>query len=141
MVTYTHRPHGRKRLSLPVEQQWSREVHLVVVSATGAGRFAAHDHAGRLLVEGTPQPLLDSCRVLLGEGVDGNAHVIMRHADSNTDALKTKAGIGAKLSVRETDTDGPRFVRWKPFPSRAVAPRARSKGPGLPVAANTGLAP
>jgi hypothetical protein len=49
--------------------------------------------------------------------------------------------IGAGLTVRETATDGPRFVRWRAFPTRAVEPPIRQKAKGLsPVPERDGRA-
>ena len=65
----------------------------------------------------------------------------MAHAGSDVDALRCNVGIGARLAIRESATDEPRFAAWKAFPSRAVAPPARSNGSRLPMAASAGFAP
>jgi hypothetical protein len=64
---------------------------------------------------------LDICRRLLDAGVDPNTELLCYRDDKL--ALRISAiGVGAKLVVRETATDGPRFVSWKPFPA---APSSR----------------
>jgi hypothetical protein len=70
-------------------------------------------------------PLLEACRSLVAEGVDSNAWVIMRHAGSATDALRTKVGIAAKLTVAEGDRGAPRFRSWKPMRLREGSPPVR----------------
>jgi hypothetical protein len=78
----------------------------------------------RVLVRRTHQPLLDACRVLVAEGVDPKTRIVMRHVGSQTDALITKVGAAAKLSVKEDD-GLPRFRPWTPFPSRPVESSVR----------------
>jgi hypothetical protein len=84
-------------------QQFNDQVRLVVVSPTGrACSFSAHDECGRILVESSRQPLLDACRALIAEGADPNAWVIMRHQGSDVDALRSKVGLAARLTVMGT---------------------------------------
>jgi hypothetical protein len=77
------------------------------------GRFEARLN-GRLICTSS-QPLLDGARVLLAEGLDPASPIAMRHEGASYDALRSTVGTAAKLTVRETETEGPRFVRWKPF--------------------------
>jgi hypothetical protein len=44
---------------------------------------------GRHIVERSPQPLCDTCRALLSEGVDPKTPVVMRHAGRHDDALRS----------------------------------------------------
>lgn len=60
------------------------------------------------------QPLLDACRKLAGLEHD-QTRIGLFHGDSDEFALATTVGAGAKLTVRESDKDGPRFVRYRPF--------------------------
>jgi hypothetical protein len=62
----------------------------------------------RLLVHHTVQPLLDGCRVLLAEGCDSRARIVMRHQGSATDALRARVGVAAGLSV--SDPEGAQSV-------------------------------
>jgi hypothetical protein len=81
----------------------------------------------RILLQRTYQPLLDACRVLLGEGADPKMRVVMRHAGSRADALITSVGAAAKLRVKEDD-GLPRFTTWVPFPTRPDGSPVRFKG-------------
>ncbi|MBR1325732.1 hypothetical protein [Bradyrhizobium ottawaense] len=99
-------------------------------SAPSAGRHRvtvreADDRHGRfeiLLPDGATlpasrTPLLAAARYLLSEGVNPSAVVEMRHA-SRPDVVAAfgKVGALAKLDVREDQTSGPRFCRWRPPP-------------------------
>jgi hypothetical protein len=91
---------------------------LVGSTCTAAG-ITARGHAPSLIL----------CRELIACGVDPDrALEIFR---GTTLAVRIKSiGEGAKLTVRETATDGPRFVRWKPFPSRDGRAPKRQTGEG-----------
>jgi hypothetical protein len=93
------------------------------------GKFEARLN-GRLLCI-SHQPLLDAARILAGEGADPATRITMRHEAAAYDALRSTVGVAAGLTVRETETDGPRFVRWKPFCRGDVHALMRSSG--LPV--------
>jgi hypothetical protein len=71
--------------------------------------------AGDIMARGP----LDMCRRLLAAGADPATELLCyRNGQS---ALRIRSiGDGARLVVRETATDGPRFVTWKAFPRRAV---------------------
>ena len=95
--------------------------------------FAAH-LGDRLIVASSTQPLLDSARVLLREGVDPETKLVMRHKGSDTDALSGRVGELAMLTVWET-AEGPRLGRWRADESRVSAPRideTEQGGPGEP---------
>jgi hypothetical protein len=66
------------------------------------------------------QPLLDAARVLINEGVDPATPIATRHAGAGFDAMTSIVGTAAKWTVRENETEGPRFVRWKAFSRDAV---------------------
>ena len=137
LVRKTLPRNGRER---PAVQQFNADVRLVVVSPSGApDHYSAHDYRGRLLVASSRQPLPDSCRVLLSEGADPNAWVVMRHAGSNTDALRTKVGIGAKLTVEDGPDGRPRFRPYRPYPL-ALSPHKRKTDLPLSRVASAGLA-
>lgn len=76
----------------------------------------------RALVEGrylctSRQPFLDSARVLLSEGFDPQTLLSMRHEGGKSlDGLTCTLQEASKWRVEEGQTDGPRFVKWKPFP-------------------------
>jgi hypothetical protein len=82
----------------------------------------------------TARGATDLCRLLLVAGADPTAP--LECFRGNVLALRVRSiGAGAKLTVRETATDGPRLVRWKAFPARAVRPPVRQKTKGLPSVA------
>jgi hypothetical protein len=61
------------------------------------------------------QPLLDGARELLARGCDPSSSLVMRREGSTLDALRTRVGVAAGLTVDETNM---RFARWKPRPSQ-----------------------
>ena len=71
------------------------------------------------------QPLLDAARVLINEGVDPAMPIATRHAGAGFDAMTSTVGAAARWTVRETKTEGPRFVRWKGFSRGDVQPPMR----------------
>lgn len=74
-------------------------------------------------------PVLVLCRELLAAGVDPDQ--AMQVYRRTTLCLRIRSiRAGAALTVRETATDGPRFVRWKAWPDRAVAPSIRQNAQG-----------
>lgn len=64
-------------------------------------------------------PVFDLCRKLVAAGHDPASPMECYRGDMLCLRIRT-IGEGAKLTIRETATDGPRVVRWKAFPSRAV---------------------
>ena len=62
------------------------------------------------------QPLLDAARILLTEGVSPETPIATRHAGAGFDAL----------TVRESETQSPTFVRWKAFSRDDVQAPMRS---------------
>ena len=96
-------------------------------------------------IEGNPeilceshQPFLDGARALLKAGFSPDTELAMRHAGSAIVSLTARLGVAARLTVREGQTDGPRFAKWVPY-SRAVTPRnaktslAHIMTPGLSI--------
>ena len=76
------------------------------------GQFEAY-YGERLLCT-SRQPFLDAARVLLAEGADPSATLVMMRGD--TVSLRGPIGRAAKLSVSEATNDGkPRFVSYRPF--------------------------
>ena len=98
-------------------------LHIIISPADGNGkrlhgRFVA-TLAGRQLCT-SREPLLDASRVLLAEGVAPETPIAARHAGTGFDAMTSTVGAAAKWTVRENETEGPRFVRWKAFSRDAV---------------------
>jgi hypothetical protein len=83
----------------------------------------------RLIVTRSTQPLLDGCRVLIAEGVDPATRIVMRHAGSEIDALRSTVGAAARLMVGEGER-APIFRRWEASPlARGTLPVRRDDLP------------
>jgi hypothetical protein len=94
------------------------------------GKFNAR-LGDRVLVAASRQPLLDGARALLELGYDLNATVVMRHAGSTIDSLRTKIGDAARLTVEECSDGRPRFRSFRPRPSEGSAPVASLAQPAM----------
>jgi hypothetical protein len=88
----------------------------IILRPLGRGRFEAR-HGERIILVSSRQPLLDAARVFLAAGVPPDTRIAMRHAGADHDALSSTIGAAAKLTVRETPTDGPRLTRHEPYES------------------------
>jgi hypothetical protein len=127
-----HNTHTRKRIDrtlLPnngrdpaAVQQFNDQVRLVIVTPNGAPGHYDAVVDGELMVRASRVPFCDAARVLLERGVDGNSWLVMRHAGSETDSLRGKVGVAAKLTVAEGERDSPRFRLWKAPHSREGSP-------------------
>jgi hypothetical protein len=104
---------------------------IVAPVATRPGYFTARCD-GRLLCR-SKQPLLAAARELIASGYPADAVVVMRHAGSETEALRSTVGAAARLTVAEGDRGAPRFRRWKAMPLREgsppIAPLGRAATP------------
>jgi hypothetical protein len=71
------------------------------------------DHAG--ISWQSRQPLLDACRQIKRMGGDPSARCsIFREGRTEAD-LTCTVGVGAGLTVEETQLRGPYFAKWKPY--------------------------
>jgi hypothetical protein len=75
------------------------------------GKFEARLEDGRMIVRASRTPFCDAARRLLDEGVDPGTQLIMRHAGSETDALRSTVRVAAKLTVDNQKTV---FHKWIP---------------------------
>jgi hypothetical protein len=72
---------------------------------------ADQGRAGRVL-GAFSDPLCSS----LSEGLQPDTPLLLRHAGSDTVALRSTVGVAAGLRVSEETSDGkPRFTKWVPF--------------------------
>jgi hypothetical protein len=98
----------------------SNQPLVIVVEPVGhRGRFRA-GLDGRVLVASSRTPFCDAARVLLADGVAPPTRIVLRHANSATDALTATMAVAAKLTVEDGD-DSPGFRKWRPLlkaPSR-----------------------
>jgi hypothetical protein len=123
-------PRGNDRLAGPVTRannpkiQSERPTELVItVSPTGSpGRFrAVLAGTGELQVGSSRQPFMDAARVLIENGRDPGAVLVMKHAGTDAVALWARLGTAAQLTVEEGDRI-PRFRRWKALLDAAGTP-------------------
>jgi hypothetical protein len=70
---------------------------------------------GRTVVKRSTTPFCDAARVLLAEGVRPEAKLVIRHAGSLADALRSTVGAAAGLTVADDTGDKPVFRTWKPY--------------------------
>jgi hypothetical protein len=92
-------------------------VHTLLISPARPGRFDGRlSDSDVFLVEGSRQPFCDAARALLAGGLaDPSDVLVMRHAGSAHDALRSRIDVAAKLTVDETAGNGtPRFVKHRP---------------------------
>jgi hypothetical protein len=95
----------------------------ITVSAlpTCPGRFEAR-LGDQVLGASSRQPFLDGARRLIEIGHDPAARLVMRHAGSEIEALRSTIGAAARLTVREDEKRGPELVRYKAFLHADIAP-------------------
>ena len=111
------------RESRPDECLTSTLVVIVAPAPRSAGRYQVRlDGDDRVLCV-SRTPFCDAARKLEAEGYDPNITLVMRHAGSQTECLRAPLRAAASLSVEDTPY-GPKFRRWKPISTRAVAPRS-----------------
>jgi hypothetical protein len=84
----------------------------ITVRPLGRGRFSAHLNE-RLLVEGSRIPLFCAARVLQSEGLPADTILVMKHAGSDTIALRGRLSILAGLTVHEGDRNGLRITKYR----------------------------
>jgi len=99
-----------------------RKITIVVVpTARRNGRYEAHleEEKGRVLCKST-KPFLDAARRLIALGFDPGITLVMRHAGSETECLRSTIGTAAALTVEDT-AYGPRLRPWKPLPTRTAS--------------------
>ena len=85
-------------------------------------------------------PVFALCRALLAAGANPNSKLECFRGSVLVLTVRT-IGIGAKLTIRETVTDGPRVVRWKALQDRDVfAPVRQNNDPAPPPLSDDALA-
>jgi hypothetical protein len=101
-------------------------MHTVIVTvapiATRSGYYTARCN-GRLLCR-SRQPFLDSARELLATGYPADTIIVMRHAGSAVEALRSTIGAAARLTVETSEQGTPVFRQWR-------GPRTRGAGPSI----------
>jgi hypothetical protein len=105
----------------------------VVVAPTSrrTGRYVARlGEKGLVLCKSSTKPFLDAARILITLGFDPSITLVMRHAGSETECLRSTIGAAAALTVEDTKY-GPRLRPWKPLSTLAVSRRIAS--PPMPA--------
>jgi hypothetical protein len=69
--------------------------------------------AGSVLIESTRNTEHDACRALLAQGIVGRLEIW--RAGTTFPASSIDIERGARWTVLETEREGPRIVRWRPF--------------------------
>jgi hypothetical protein len=93
---------------------------IIAPIATQPGYFTARCD-GRLLCR-SRQPLLDGARELIASGYPADTIIVMRHAGSEIEALRSTIGAAALLRVAEGDRGAPRLRPWVARPLRQGSP-------------------
>jgi hypothetical protein len=96
--------------------RWYR-ITIEPVSLGERGRRYRVTYGGSILIEGSRVPVLDACRALLALGITGRLEV-WRPGKAWPD-MQLEIEAGAKLTVIETEKEGPRFGWWRPFSDAA----------------------
>jgi hypothetical protein len=100
----------------------------IVVTARRKGRYEAH--LGERVLCTSKKPFFDAARRLIALGFDPGIALVMRHAGSETECLRSTIGAAAALTVEDTKY-GPEFRPWKPLSTLAVSRRIAS--PPMPA--------
>jgi hypothetical protein len=83
---------------------------------SGRGQLFDGRVDNKIIVKRSSTPFCDGARVLLAEACDPAARLVMCHAGSTADALRSRVGVAAKLTVTdETNIGRPGFQRWQPY--------------------------
>jgi hypothetical protein len=95
-----------------------QRLEITLKRANNRASFSAELN-GDVIVESSEQPKCDAARVLHRQGFPDDTILIFRHDGANHESMRGPLGVWRTLRVRE-DKNGPRFVKWEPFPSRRV---------------------
>jgi hypothetical protein len=79
---------------------------------------------GRVVVKRSTTPFCDAARLLLAEGIKPNTILVMRHAGSGADALRSSVGVAAGLTVADDNGGKPIFRKWSPYNREETIPVA-----------------
>jgi hypothetical protein len=78
----------------------------------------------RSIVKRSTTPFCDAARVLLAEGVKPDTVLVMRHAGSAADALRSTVRVAAGLTVTDDNGGKSVFRTWKPYDREETIPVA-----------------
>jgi hypothetical protein len=121
------------------DQQKAHRIHLEPTTIRGdRGQYYRVHYRGAPIIDETWNPEFEACRALLARGIVGRLEV-WRIGKSHPDMLVPDIAKAAEWTVKENETHGPRFVRWKPLPED-LSQNVVSRAPGIPPAAVLGSA-
>ena len=95
---------------------------IIKVVPTGRGLFDAFDGSGHLIAESTRTPFFASARVFAAKGFDPKTRIVMI-APSGTPSLASTVGHAAGLAISESESHGPRVVKFRPMAGLKIPPR------------------
>lgn len=111
----------------------------IEISLRSRGRSERYDvrdlDTGEALLRSCRDPVYDTCRVLAAAGRSGILEVW--RVSSAYPSMRVDIALGSKVTVRETATEGPRLVRWRPFDA-ALPPRRLANGSDFEPGAGVG---
>ena len=122
--------------------QLTHRIEIDPISRGARGQRYQVTYAGDVLIESSCNPEFDACRALLAQSITGKLAVWRRGAAAPCMTLDIERG--ARLTISETDKEGPRLVRWRPFvavdaqnavSSRASSPRIAADALAAPTLA------
>src|SRR5262249_29506705 len=87
-------------------QQHTHRIDVQIIRYGVRGPVYRVLHAGEVLLEGCRCPLFEACRALLAKGITVGRLELWRSGMASWD-LAVDVTVGAKLSVVETETEGP----------------------------------
>jgi hypothetical protein len=86
-------------------------------SITSSGQRYRVFHEGHVLIENTHNPEYEACRALLAKGITGWLETYRK--GTPYPAITLDIETGAKKTIIENATEGPRLASWRPFPAVA----------------------
>lgn len=93
----------------------------IIITPAGTGRYEARLAGDDRVLCVSRTPFFDGARILVAEGFGPNVTLVMRHAGSVTECLRSPLGEAAASTVEETKY-GPQLRVWKAMPTLADAP-------------------
>ena len=90
-----------------------REPLITIEVIQTSGGYAACYIDALLITKQTLTPLLTCARILLRQGMDPSTPIQTMRKDTGTICLQSTVGEAARLAVRETNTVGPKFVKYR----------------------------
>jgi hypothetical protein len=121
--------------------QISHRITIEPVSLGARGERYRITYAGAVLMESSRDPGFDACRALMAQGITAKLEVWWR---GGSFAMILDIEGAARLTVSETDKQGLRLVRYRPFvavetqdgvSSRAGSPRIAGAASAAPILA------